>query len=178
VLKKLIFAKIYLTDFDADKSNLVYKLKFQLISMPWTDLFNQFAFPPDMYSLSFCIVAGAQIGLFLLLYIMFRACSRGHFAELHFIGFQKLILPGPLMAFFVVGVPTLIFLAIAHEYMVVQNVFYYTSCSFQAESCDADATVVVRAEHFVAARAQLRPSVSDEDLAYYRSVQAQFAQSF
>ena len=43
---------------------------------------------------------------------------------------------------------------------------------------DADATVVVRAEHFVAARAQLRPSVSDEDLAYYRSVQAQFARSF
>jgi SpoVK/Ycf46/Vps4 family AAA+-type ATPase len=43
---------------------------------------------------------------------------------------------------------------------------------------DADATVVVRAEHFVAARAQLRPSVSDEDLAYYRKVQAQFAQSF
>jgi SpoVK/Ycf46/Vps4 family AAA+-type ATPase len=43
---------------------------------------------------------------------------------------------------------------------------------------DTDATVVVSAEHFVAARAQLRPSVSDEDLAYYRSVQAQFAQSF
>ena len=41
---------------------------------------------------------------------------------------------------------------------------------------DDEAAVVVEASHFTEARRQLQPSVSEEELQYYRSVQAQFAQ--